>query len=144
MRIKLTTPLVAALLWALALPPSFAAGESKPAERKTVAPSAPRLALVIGNANYTKLGALGNPGHDAELMAEKLGQLGFEVTAVADRDLKTMTADVEEFSRQVRERGPQTVSVLYYAGHGRRSPIPLSPLARCIRRASTSHWPRRQ
>jgi uncharacterized caspase-like protein len=87
-------------------------------ERRTVPPSAPRLALVIGNANYIKLGALDNPGRDAQLMAEKLGQLGFEVTAVADRDLKTMTSDVEEFSRKVKQRGPQTVSVLYYAGHG--------------------------
>jgi uncharacterized caspase-like protein len=76
---------------------------------------------VIGNANYTRLGALDNPGRDAQLMAEKLGQLGFEVTAVADRDLKTMTADVEEFSRKVKERGPQTVSLLYYAGHGLES-----------------------
>src|SRR5579871_4746028 len=90
-------------------------------ERRTVAASAPRLALVIGNANYTKLGALDNPGRDAQLMAEKLGRLGFEVTAVADRDLKTMTADVEEFSRKVKERGPQTVSLLYYAGHGLES-----------------------
>ncbi len=88
------------------------------AERKAVAASAPRLALVIGNANYSRLGTLGNPGRDAQLMAEKLRQLGFEVTAVTDRDLKSMTSDVEEFSRKVRERGPQTVAVLYYAGHG--------------------------
>lgn len=87
-------------------------------ERKAVAASAPRLALVIGNANYARLGALENPGRDAQLMAEKLGQLGFEVTAVADRDLKSMTSDIEEFSRKVKSRGPQTVSVLYYAGHG--------------------------
>ena len=29
-----------------------------------------------------------------------------------------MAADVEEFARKVRARGPETVSVLYYAGHG--------------------------
>src|SRR5215475_13571019 len=87
-------------------------------ERKIVAASAPRLALVIGNANYAKLGALGNPGRDAYLMAEKLRQLGFDVTEVSDRDLKAMTSDVEEFSRKVRQRGPDTVSLLYYAGHG--------------------------
>lgn len=118
MRIKLTTALLAALLCILALAPSFAAGERKPTERKTVAPSAPRLALVIGNAHYARLGALGNPGRDAQLMAEKLRQLGFDVTEAADRDLKNMTADVEEFARKIRQRGPDTVSVLYYAGHG--------------------------
>jgi uncharacterized caspase-like protein len=103
----------AALLTLLAATPSFAASE-----KKTVAASAPRLALVIGNANYARLGSLGNPGRDAHLMAEKLAQLGFDVTEVADRDLKGMTADVEEFSRKVRQRGPDTVSLLYYAGHG--------------------------
>ena len=94
--------------------PSFAASEM----RKTVQASAPRLALVIGNANYVKLGKLSNPGRDARLMAEKLQQLGFDVTEVADRDLKSMTADVEDFARKVKARGPETVSVLYYAGHG--------------------------
>lgn len=113
MRKPFEITLLASLLSLLAL----GSGRAE-TERRMVAATAPRLALVIGNANYARLGALDNPGRDAELMAEKLGQLGFEVTAVADRDLKTMTADVEAFARKVRERGPQTVSVLYYAGHG--------------------------
>jgi uncharacterized caspase-like protein len=97
--------------------PSSAAG----AARKTVPASAPRLALVIGNANYTKLGKLGNPARDARLMAEKLQQFGFDVTEVADRDLKGMTSDVEDFAGKIKARGPDTVSVLYYAGHGLES-----------------------
>jgi uncharacterized caspase-like protein len=113
MRMSFVTLLFVGLLTALAAAPSLAASE-----RRAVASAAPRLALVIGNANYAKLGALGNPGRDARLMAEKLQQLGFDVTAVADRDLKTMTADVEAFSRKVREHGKDAVSVLYYAGHG--------------------------
>jgi uncharacterized caspase-like protein len=98
-------------------PVSFAAGES----RKTVPKSAPRLALVIGNANYVKLGKLINPGKDAQLIAEKLRQLGFDVTEVKDRDLKGMTEDVDDFAQKIRERGPETVAVLYYAGHGLES-----------------------
>jgi uncharacterized caspase-like protein len=94
--------------------PSSAAGES----RKTVPASAPRLALVIGNANYVKLGKLSNPGRDARLVAEKLRQLGFDVTEVGDRDLKGMTSDVEDFASKIKARGPGTVSLLYYAGHG--------------------------
>jgi uncharacterized caspase-like protein len=92
----------------------LAAGE----QRKIVPESAPRLALVIGNANYVKLGRLNNPGRDARLVAEKLRKVGFEVTEVTDRDLKSMTADVEDFAHRVRSRGPETVSALYYAGHG--------------------------
>ncbi len=97
--------------------PSLAAGDA----RKVVPSSAPRLALVIGNANYLKLGKLSNPGRDARLMAEKLQQLGFDVTEVADRDLKGMTSDVEDFAAKIKARGRDTVSVLYYAGHGLES-----------------------
>jgi uncharacterized caspase-like protein len=116
---KLLVPRVAVLA-ALAISyfsPSFAAVES----RKTVPKTAPRLALVIGNANYARLGSLSNPGRDAHLIAEKLRQVGFEVNEVADRDLKAMTQDVDDFARRIRERGPETVSVLYYAGHGLES-----------------------
>jgi hypothetical protein len=96
---------------------SFAAGEP----RKTVPKAAPRLALVIGNANYVKLGRLNNPSRDARLIAEKLRQLGFEVTETADRDLKGMSGDVDDFAGRIKERGPETVSLLYYAGHGLES-----------------------
>jgi uncharacterized caspase-like protein len=107
--------LAALLAGAIALSPAA----SEP--RKTVSASAPRLALVIGNANYTKLGRLANPANDARLVAEKLRQLGFDVTQKADRDLKGMSDDVEQFARSIKERGKDTVSVLYYAGHGLES-----------------------
>jgi len=114
MRNRFLKSLLAAGLALLAVSPCIAATEL----RKTVPKSAPRLALVIGNANYVKLSRLSNPGRDARLVAEKLLGLGFEVTEVADRDLKSLTADVDDFARKVKARGPETVSVLYYAGHG--------------------------
>ncbi len=98
-------------------PASLAAGEP----RRIVPASAPRLALVIGNANYVKLGKLSNPGNDARLIAERLKQFGFEVTQAADRDLKEMTGDIDDFARKIKARGPATVAVLYYAGHGLES-----------------------
>jgi len=114
MRKRFLKSLLVAGLALLAISRCFAASEP----RKTVPKSAPRLALVIGNANYVKLGRLSNPGRDARLMAEKLRGLGFDVTDVADRDLKSLTADVDDFARKVKARGPETVSLLYYAGHG--------------------------
>jgi Caspase domain len=96
---------------------TLAAGEP----RKAVSRSAPRLALVIGNANYAKVGRLANPTQDAGLIADKLKELGFEVTEKADRDLKGLTDDIEDFARRIRERGPETVSLFYYAGHGLES-----------------------
>ncbi|WP_271569302.1 caspase family protein [Bradyrhizobium sp. CCBAU 11386] len=103
-----------AVLAAADVSPARAASET----RKPVADSAPRLALVIGNAHYAKLGTLANPGRDAGLIADRLRQTGFEVTSVADRDLKSLSQDVEEFAQKVKARGPSTVAVLYYAGHG--------------------------
>jgi uncharacterized caspase-like protein len=120
MRKGLLKSLVAAALTTLAI--SLASHVWAAAEPKEAVPKqAPRVALVIGNANYVKLGRLDNPGRDAHLIAEKLQQTGFEVTGVDDRDLKGMTADIEDFARKIRERGPETVSLLYYAGHGLES-----------------------
>ena len=107
-------------VWLAAAVMMLAAGalRAAPDKRKSAADTAPRLALVIGNAVYAKLGTLANPGRDAQLIADRLRQTGFEVTAVADRDLKSLSDDVEAFAQKVRARGPSTVAVLYYAGHG--------------------------
>ena len=117
MRLNVNTALLAVLLCALALP-LVCRRESK---RRAEDRARVRAAAGAGDRQrqLSRSSARSdNPGRDARLMAEKLRQLGFEVTEAADRDLKAMTADVEEFSRKVRERGPDTVSVLYYAGHG--------------------------
>jgi hypothetical protein len=108
--------LAAGLTLLAVFPCATASAENQP--RKIVPKSAPRLALVIGNANYARLGRLDNPGKDARLIAEKLKQLGFEVTETSDRDLKGMTQDVDDLARKIKTSGPETVSVLYYAGHG--------------------------
>src|SRR5665213_307138 len=105
-------------LFAIVAGPTLQAADE---QRKIVPKSAPRLALVIGNAHYTRLNSLSNPGRDAELIAGKLRQVGFEVTEKADRDLKGMTDDVDDFARRIRQRGPDTVAVFYYAGHGLES-----------------------
>ncbi|MBR1091816.1 caspase family protein [Bradyrhizobium manausense] len=113
MRKSLELGLVVWLLHLLLVQPVLAVSE-----RKMVATLAPRLALVIGNASYTKLGTLANPARDAQLIADRLQQIGFEVTAVTDRDLRSLSQDVEEFAQTVKASGPSTVALLYYAGHG--------------------------
>jgi Caspase domain len=112
----------AAIALVLALAPPYRTATAAAGEpRQAVSRSAPRLALVIGNANYTRVGRLANPARDARLIADKLKELGFDVTEKADRDLKGLTDDVEEFARAIRDRGPETVSLFYYAGHGLES-----------------------
>jgi hypothetical protein len=109
--------IIVAAAFAMSFGAAVLAGET----RKVVPASAPRLALVIGNGDYQKLGRLDNPGRDAWLIADRLRGLGFDVTEKADRDLKGMSDDIEAFARDIKARGPDTVSVLYYAGHGLES-----------------------
>ena len=69
---------------------SLAAGD----QRKSVPASAARLALVVGNAKYVKLGKLDNPGRDARLMAENIRPTG--VILVAEEGRALSAADVED------------------------------------------------
>lgn len=88
------------------------------AERRTIADTAPRLALVIGNANYTAVAQLKNSTNDAKLIASRLRDLGFEVTEALDLDRSAMSRAVDGFAGQVKQRGKDAVSVVFYAGHG--------------------------
>jgi hypothetical protein len=80
--------------------------------------AAARSALVIGNSAYP-FGPLINPRNDAELMAQSLRQVGFEVTVVLDADRISMQRAILDFSRSMRDT--DTVGLFYYAGHGVQS-----------------------
>jgi hypothetical protein len=86
-----------------------------PGLRPAHAASAPRVALVIGNAGYAA-SPLANPVRDAEAMSALLRDIGFDVVDARDASRAQMLAAVE----RTRERlaGQQGVGLLYYAGHG--------------------------
>jgi len=73
-----------------------------------------RVALVIGNAAYSKLEALDNPVNDARLIGRTLERAGFKVTLRENLDRGAMFAALKEFGARLNEN---TVAVLYYAGH---------------------------
>ncbi|TWB97034.1 caspase domain-containing protein [Bradyrhizobium macuxiense] len=77
-----------------------------------------RVALVIGNANYENAPKLANPGNDAQSMAELLNAAGFEVISATDLRQGDMVKVLRDFSDKVAARGPSTVAMIYYAGHG--------------------------
>lgn len=77
-----------------------------------------RVALVIGNANYQNAPQLANPDDDARSMAQFLNSAGFEVVAATDLTQNDMLRVVQDFSAKVASRGPNTVAMVYYAGHG--------------------------
>ena len=79
----------------------------------------PRLALVIGNADYGRdLGRLPNPANDAALMASTLSKLGFKVTRLVDADQKQMKRAISDFGSALMAAGPDAAGLFFYAGHG--------------------------
>lgn len=80
-----------------------------------LANSTSRVALVIGNSAYRSVAPLPNPVNDAELVAEKLWEAGFEVIETIDGDREKMLADLATFRSRLREGSE---ALFYYAGHG--------------------------
>ena len=77
-----------------------------------------RIALVIGNGGYARVGFLSNPPNDARLIAQTLRGLGFEVIDRIDADQKTMKRAVSDFGDRLEAAGKDTIGLFYYAGHG--------------------------
>jgi Caspase domain len=77
-----------------------------------------RVALVIGQSAYRSVPPLPNPANDAKVMAELLGSAGFEVTSASDVSQSEMRAAIGDFADKLNAKGPDTVALIYYAGHG--------------------------
>jgi uncharacterized caspase-like protein len=73
------------------------------------------VALVIGNSNYEKAALLPNAQRDAAAIADRLRDLGFEVTEVFDGDAFALNRATERFIAQARGAD---LALFYFAGHG--------------------------
>ena len=73
-----------------------------------------RLALVIGNSNYSSATKLPNPVNDATDVASKLKALGFEVVEKHDLTIKTFKSAIRDFGARA---SLYDASIVYYAGH---------------------------
>ena len=76
-----------------------------------------RIALVIGNANYTYHTLLQNPQLDAEMVANELRELGFDVMTVYDGNKEDMNKSLHAFVGKAKD-GRYDMAVVYYSGHG--------------------------
>ena len=75
-----------------------------------------RIALVVGNSNYTSVPALTNPQHDAALVAETLKQVGFEIVSLqTNLGREALDNALRTFARQAEGAD---WALVYYAGHG--------------------------
>ena len=80
-----------------------------------------RIALVIGNADYSDsygYGNLENPVNDAELMTLALEKAGFEVSYVKDANDADFIQTLAEFRSQISSAGKNVTALFYYSGHG--------------------------
>jgi len=79
-----------------------------------------RLALVIGNGSYG-VRALPSAVNDAAVVAQTLKASGFDVTSQRDLDEARLRQSFGDFLVGVKNAGPDTVVVVYFAGLGLQS-----------------------
>ncbi len=83
----------------------------------------PRIALVIGNADYKggTWGALHSPRNDADKVERTLSRMGFSVQKVVDADLSVMDRALTRFGEELRA-SPGALAFFYFSGHGVQAP----------------------
>ena len=75
----------------------------------------PRVALVIGNAEYEHAPLLNNPLNDAADVTAALERLGFAVTLLENADQTALRRGLQQFARAA---SVARFAAVYYAGHG--------------------------
>ena len=93
---------------------------SEPAQQKTLTTDHAtaynkRIALVIGNADYTATSKLKNTLNDAKAMTATLKSLGFEVISIENGTYETIKNAIYAFGDRIQD---VDVSMFFYAGHG--------------------------
>lgn len=81
--------------------------------------AAARLALVVGNDNYTSVPKLRNARNDAQSVARELDAAGFKVTRVLDASRTVLNEQLDAFLRRI-DKGDEVV--FYFSGHGSQPP----------------------
>ena len=76
---------------------------------------AKRIALIIGNADYTTTSKLRNTLNDAKAMSATLKSLGFDVTTIENGTYETIKNAIYTFGDRIQD---VDVSLFFYAGHG--------------------------
>lgn len=80
-------------------------------------PAETRVALVIGNGNYSDVPPLPNPANDARLITQTLTKLGFAVSTTIDASHADMRRDIKAFGEELEKAGTDAIGLFFYAGH---------------------------
>lgn len=74
-----------------------------------------KVALVIGNSNYTSADTLKNPANDAAVVKAALSSIGFNVVLKQDVTEQEFLNALRDFAR---EASKADIALFYFAGHG--------------------------
>lgn len=77
--------------------------------------AAERVALVIGMARYAHIESLDNTTNDAQLIADTLTGIGFEVTLITDAGYQDLRKAMDSFAFRSETAD---LALIYFAGHG--------------------------
>ncbi len=83
--------------------------------KKTILEQEERVALVIGNNNYTSFSKLKNPINDAKAIKYILENKGFSVLYQENISKRQFKKSIKQFSNKLSKGG---VGLFFYAGHG--------------------------
>ncbi len=98
---------------------AYAEDCSRPADPNlSFTPTEPRIALIIGNADYQNLPTTPNAKNDASDLSKTLSGLGFEVICGTNLSRAEFTSKLEQYSNRINQMGSTAVGLFYYAGHG--------------------------
>lgn len=75
----------------------------------------PRVAMVVGNAEYKHASPLAHPTHDARELGRHLEALGWNVSTAIDLPDEGLTSALDAFEDQV---GGAEQAIFFYSGHG--------------------------
>ncbi len=77
-----------------------------------------KVALVIGNSDYSNVTSLKNPVNDATDMGDALQRIGFQVTALSNAPVADMRRTLKQFGDKAKLA---EVAVVFYSGHALQS-----------------------
>lgn len=82
-----------------------------------------RLALVIAQTNYVEdLSPVADAREEAELVADSLGKIGFDVVIEANLSVGDLKISIENLRSRLASAGPDSIGFVYYTGHGIQNP----------------------
>lgn len=96
-----------------------------------------RIALVIGNSKYAWKTPLANAAPDAQKIAARMGELGFEVSYRVDLDRNALETALSQFGARIRREAQGPVAFFYYSGHAAQDVAQINYLIPTDANAST-------